>query len=288
MPWFCLTLLSAFSLATADALTKRFFSHLTAYEMGLTRLAYIVPWLLGAMFFIPWVSPDRVFFLCLAAGLPLEVMALLCNMRALKSSPLSICLPLLAFTPAFIILTGWIILGETLTSGGMAGIGLIVLGSYCLNLSLVTQGFLAPLRAILREPGARYMLLAAAFYSLTATFGKLAILHSNPFTFGITYYLSFIVLVAACLPFQPHARVKNLRGMPLKGLIVGAFLAASIFAHWVAISQIQAAYMIAVKRTSILFGILYGAFLFHEERIRERLLGTSIMLIGAACIAWFG
>lgn len=288
MPWFVLALISAFSLATADALTKRYFSHLTAYEMGLTRLSYVVPWLLGAMFFIPWVQPDRVFFLCLAAGLPLEVMALLCNMRALKTAPLSLCLPLLAFTPAFIILTGRIILGEALTLGGMAGVGLIVLGSYCLNLSLVTQGFLAPLKALLREPGARYMLLAAAFYSLTATFGKLAILHSNPFTFGITYYLSFIVLVGACLPFQPHTRIKNLGRSPLKGLIVGAFLAASIFAHWVAIAQVQAAYMVAVKRTSILFGVLYGAFLFREERIRERLLAAGIMVSGVACIAWLG
>jgi uncharacterized membrane protein len=65
-------------------------------------------------------------------------------------------------------------------------------------------------------------------------------------------------------------------------------VAVSIFSHWVAISQVQAAYMIALKRTSLLFGVLYGAFWFKEEKIRERLIGAGLMLIGVFCIGWLG
>jgi hypothetical protein len=36
--------------------------------------------------------------------------------------------------------------------------------------------------------------------------------------------------------------------------------------HLLAIERVEAAYMIAVKRTSLLFGILYGALLFGERR----------------------
>ncbi|MDT8272747.1 MAG: EamA/RhaT family transporter, partial [Desulfomonilia bacterium] len=66
MAWLTLSLLAGFSLATADALTKKSFSHLSPYEMGLTRLLYTVPWLLGALFFIERPSLDGVYFLCLA------------------------------------------------------------------------------------------------------------------------------------------------------------------------------------------------------------------------------
>lgn len=288
MPWYLLALLSAFSLATADALTKRYFSRLSPYEMGLSRLVFVIPWLLAAIPFVPWVKPDRVFLLCLAAGLPLEILAFLSYMRAIKLAPLSLCLPLLAFTPAFMILSGRLILGEALTPGGMAGIGLIVLGSYVLNVSRVSQGILVPLAALTRDPGARSMLLTAVLYSVTATLGKLAILHSNPYTFGITYYLCFILLMGAFLPFRADVHMRTLRDMPLTGLILGAVVAVSIFSHWIAIARIPAAYMIALKRTSILFGVLYGALLFHEERITERLTGTAIMLSGVACIAGFG
>jgi len=288
MTWVFLSLLSAFSLASADALSKRFFSDLSAYEMGLIRLLYVFPWLIAACFFIPWTKPDTVFFLCLVVGLPLEALAFYGYMQALKEAPLSLSLPFLAFTPAFIVLTGWMLLGETVSLTGLLGIFLIVAGSYCLNIFSIAQGYLAPFKAIFKARGSRTMLLVSFIYSLTAPIGKLGILHSNPYVFGVIYYASFILCMAAFLPFSPGAKVENLNMRPMKALILGAVVAVSIFSHWVAISQVQAAYMIALKRTSLLFGVLYGAFWFKEEKIRERLIGAGLMLIGVFCIGWLG
>jgi len=287
MAWL-FSLISAFCLATADALTKKYFSHLSSYEMGLIRLLAVVPWILATLFFIPWVKPDTVFFVSLAFGLPLEVLAFLSYMRAIKASPLSLSLPFLAFTPIFIILTGWLILGETISWPGLAGIALIVSGAYCLNFSRISRGLLAPFKSILTEPGSRLMLLVAALYSITATLGKLAIKHSNPYTFGVTYQLAFTLLIALALPFMPKASLRGLRTRPLMAMAIGAVWCVSQFSHWIAISQTQAAYMIALKRTSILFAVLYGAWLFKEEHIRERLLGALIMLSGVVCITAFG
>ena len=118
--WFFLSLLAALSLATSDALTKKFFSNLPPLLMGLTRLGYAMPWLIGALFFIPWIIPDTTFWFCIAIGLPLEALAFYCYMKALKVSPLSLTVPFLAFTPGFIILTGWIILGEEISTGGLS------------------------------------------------------------------------------------------------------------------------------------------------------------------------
>jgi uncharacterized membrane protein len=45
--------------------------------------------------------------------------------------------------------------------------------------------------------------------------------------------------------------------------------------------------MLSVKRTSLIFGVLYGWLLFKEGNIRERLLGTVVMLAGVVLIAMF-
>ncbi len=288
MDWLFLAILAAFSLATADALTKKHFSRLSAYEMGITRLTYTLPWLVIALFFIPWPRLDRTFFLAFGAALPLEVLAFLCYMRAIKISPLSLTLPFLAFTPVFIILTGRLILGETVTPFGVAGILCIVAGAYSLNLSQARTGVLEPFRAIFREPGSVLMLLVSFIYSITSTLGKLAVLHSNPYFFGVSYYVVLTLLMISLLPLAKNARAENLLRNPRAGLMVGAFMAMMVISHMLAISLVEAAYMIAVKRTSLLFGVLYGAWLFREARITERLTGAVIMVAGVLLIGWYG
>jgi drug/metabolite transporter (DMT)-like permease len=286
---FLLSLIAALSLATSDALTKRFFSDRPAYEMGLIRLAYTLPWLIGASFFISPARTDAVFWACVLAGLPLEVLAFLCYMKALKVSPLSLSVPFLAFTPGFILVTGWFLLGETVRMGGLAGILMIIAGSYCLNISSFKLGALQPVLAVFREPGSRLMLLVSFIYAFTATLGKLAVLHSSPSYFGIVYYLILTALMLAGLAFTGKRPDRILRTRnPGMALVLGGMVAVTIFSHMLAISLTQAAYMIALKRTSLLFGVLYGAWWFREEKIGERMTGATLMVTGALLIGLTG
>jgi len=50
----------------------------------------------------------------------------------------------------------------------------------------------------------------------------------------------------------------------------------------------KAAYMIAIKRLSVLFGVLYGGMWFQERRIGIRLAGAGLMVSGAVVILFFG
>ena len=58
-----------------------------------------------------------------------------------------------------------------------------------------------------------------------------------------------------------------------------------IHPHFLALQGVEVAYMIAVKRTSLLFGILYGALVFGERQLGTRLLAGGIMLGGVLLIA---
>jgi drug/metabolite transporter (DMT)-like permease len=288
MLWFTLSLTAAMSQAINDVISKHFFSDLTAYEMGLIRLLYVLPYLAVGLFVISWPPLDNIFWVCLAFGLPLELAAFICYMRAIKVSPLSLTLPFLAFTPAFVIVTGFLILDEALSLYGLAGIALIVVGSYLLNLSSVKHQWIAPFRAIFKEQGSWLMLLTALIYSLTATIGKLAIQHSSPQFFAVTYFLFFAFFVIALFPIIPGVKAVNAIKKPLPAAIAGMVLGTMIFSHTLAISLIEAAYMLSVKRSSLLFGVLFGALLFKEEKVRERLLGASIMMCGVLIIGLLG
>jgi uncharacterized membrane protein len=53
-----------------------------------------------------------------------------------------------------------------------------------------------------------------------------------------------------------------------------------IASHMMAISLVNVAYMISLKRTSLVIGVIYGYFFFREKNIRERLSGALLMFIG--------
>jgi uncharacterized membrane protein len=46
--------------------------------------------------------------------------------------------------------------------------------------------------------------------------------------------------------------------------------------------------MIAIKRISILFGIIYGGVFFNEKKMVYRLLGAGLMILGAALLTLKG
>lgn len=43
--------------------------------------------------------------------------------------------------------------------------------------------------------------------------------------------------------------------------------------------------VITVKRTSALFGIMWGKIFFKEKEIKERFIGTLVMILGVVLIA---
>jgi drug/metabolite transporter (DMT)-like permease len=57
-----------------------------------------------------------------------------------------------------------------------------------------------------------------------------------------------------------------------------------VVTHFLAIAMVEVAYMIAVKRTSLLFGILLGAWLFRDVNFKQHIPAAVIILIGVILI----
>ena len=280
--WVLLSLFSAFSLATSDALAKKALRENNEYLVAWFRLIFTLPLLLLVMVFIPVPAVDSSFYEAFAIALPLEMITVVLYIKALKLSPLSLTLPFLSLTPLFVVLNAYLILGEKISLVGGAGIFMIVLGSYLLNITEWRKGLLAPVRAVIREKGSLLMICVAMLYSVTSSYGKMAIEQSSPLFFGVTYSIAMNILFVPVGLLKGRGHLGDfVRNGKYRSLVLpGFFYALMIIAHMTAMKLTKVAYMISVKRVSLLIGLFYGYLLFREENIRSRFLGALFMFIG--------
>jgi len=285
MLWLPLALITAFSLSTADALSKRALDDTEEMVIVWVREGYALPFLAIGLLITPIPKLDSTFYLIVASLIPLEIAALVLYVKAIRLSPLSLTIPFMALSPVFIMAIAFFTLGERPTPAGLSGVALITAGAYTLNARAAKTGLLGPLKAIARERGSLMMIAVALIYSVTSTLGKTAVIHSNPVFFGFFYPC---VLTAVLTVFLiARGKLPLVLSRPKKFIPIGFFSALMIITHFAALNLTQVAYMISVKRTSLLFTVLYGRLLFGEENIRERLAGAVIMLAGVALIALF-
>jgi drug/metabolite transporter (DMT)-like permease len=294
MIWVILSLVSAFSAATSDALTKNALRYHSEYLVAWAVTAIGAVIFLILLPFVPKPALDRDFYIAFGCALPLEIASVILYTKALKVSPLSLTLPFLSLTPAFLLITPFILLGETIGPAGMTGILALTWGAYLLNIGTFKDGILQPFRAIGREKGSIYMIIVAAIYSVTATLGKRAIEHSSP-SFFIAAYVPVLAVLLAPFALIAHGRRNGNAagtfgfGHLLKHTILpGILFVVGSLAHSWAVKLTQVAYMISVKRLSLLIGVVYGWMFFKERGLRERLLGAALMLAGFVVIVLFG
>lgn len=294
MDWLYITLLCAISLAASDAVAKKYLSHVDLSSLTLIRLGFagllMSPLLLG----LPLGHYPAAFWGWIAVSVPAEIIAMLMYMKAIRDYPLSLTVPYLAFTPMFVILTGWLVLGENISPGGTAGILLIVFGAWLLNIpeTLNKTGseqsvfsplkYIEPFKNIIRNPGSRYMLGAAFIYSITASTSKAAMGYMGSQQFGAFYFAA--IGIAALILFG-HRGISTVRKNFLPAFVVAALMAVMVFLHFTAMELIEAAYMVSVKRTSLLFGIIFGVLFFKEKHLGMHLFAAAIMLAGVFIIA---
>jgi len=231
---------------------------------------------------LPRVQPS--FWPALAVTLCVNLLAFTLYVRAIKLSPLSLTFPFLAFTPLFLVLTGYVALGELPDALGVVGILFIVVGAYVLNLDKLKEGFLAPARNVARERGSLLMLIVAALWAISAAADKVALLSSSPFFFLVIFHLLFPVFYFPVLWVKARGQGRQVvRQAP--ALLVFAFLGAlMVLFQMTAIRMTLVSYVIAIKRAGVLFSILLGYFFFGERHLKIRLAGALLMVGGVCCI----
>ncbi|RQD64585.1 MAG: EamA family transporter [Desulfonatronovibrio sp. MSAO_Bac4] len=284
--WIILSFLTAVCEALKDGLCKKSLQQYDVFTISWAWKVFSLPFIIPLIFFvpIPEVIP-REFWVALLTGGGLNILATLLYIRAISLSDLSITLPLLSFTPVFLLITSPIMVGDIPAPLGFAGVFLIFLGSYILGIKDRTTIF-SPLQAIVKEPGARLMLMVALIWSVAANIDKIGVMATTPFFWAVCVQ-SFIAMGLTIVLFINRSSMKGrFRTGTGMLLLMGFFTGAGFVFQMTAISIGLVPYVIAIKRMSIVLGVLIGGLYFMEKDLKTRLGAAFIMVAGVFLIAF--
>jgi drug/metabolite transporter (DMT)-like permease len=307
MFWALLSGIGACTNAAYFIVNKKFLERLDPYPLAASGFLFTSLFLLTLSFLhgFPSLGPD--FFIAALATTILNIFGTILTFRALSSSDISLSIPMLSFTPLFLMGTAALILGEIPSLAGICGILIIVAGSYILNTSAEHEGLMDPFRDMVSHPGVMGMLAVAFLYAIAINFDKMVVMNSDVY-FGSGFVvlmlgISFAVIAVTerygFLPpvlHNPHPAADVIRQdhtpgswryLTGAGIVTGVLISLEAMAIYSAYLIQIVPYVIAIKRMSIILIVLYGTIIFREKEIVRRLAGAALMVLGAVLILAF-
>ena len=215
--------------------------------------------------------------------------------KAYETGDLSIIYPLARGTAPLLTLT-WssLFLREAHKLGGMAGIALIALGLYVINLPRL-GAWLEPFRE-LNRPGPRWALLAGLCISGYTVIDRVGVgLRQDDLLWPLLYtYLALCMTVILLTPGTLRAvgwgglRVEL--GYSRFNSVIAGFTTLSAYAIVLYAMQngTPASYAGAVREVSVVLGVAIGIFFLKEQGTAMRLVGALLVAAGVIAIKVLG
>jgi drug/metabolite transporter (DMT)-like permease len=220
--------------------------------------------------------------------LTIEVILVACNtmiyFRALQLTPISLCMPYISFTPVFLLFTGRAMNRETITWEAMTGVLLIFIGSFVMHRQLFAAGWLEPIKAIWRERGCFYMLVAGFVNAITNPIDKKLVTMTDAFTQACAFGVGMVIFFSALSLARRADLGKVIRAAPGWTALAGVLEAVALIFQLSSHNYIQVVITISVKRAGIILTVLLGWLIFREKDIGDKLIAASVMLAGVLII----
>jgi drug/metabolite transporter (DMT)-like permease len=292
--WLALALASALFQVLRNMTMKQLGHRLDEYINVWGRFTFLLPFTVVMAWAVVWrvkgVPELRPGFAgaCLAFGV-CQAIATLALSKALKLGEISIVTALWKVSLLVLLVMGYLTLRERPSALGLAGVCLSTAGVYLLNVRRARLSPLAPLAALVTEPGLRWTLVAAFFYAPSVLTIKQAALSSDPYTASLGCYLaaSLVVTPLVLVTSRRHFRQIPAHWKAFVGL--GLFAALTTVSQAIAYTMTLSSYVEAVKQIEILFALAIGTLVFGErQRVREIALGAGVMLAGMILLSLAG
>ena len=286
LPNLSLILASAFVHVVAHVAIKR----------ARDRTAFVW-WMLiwGGALFLPvallrWQPIPLAAIGIMAASAVFEALYFYSIAQAYRHGDLSVVYPLARGTaPLFLLVWSTLFLSDRITLGGAAGIVVIALGLYLINLPRL-GAWSQPLRS-LSQTGPRWALLAGLCISLYTLIDRFGIRLLDPLLYT---YLALWLTVALMTPITlrevgwPGLRAE-LGASRWSSALAGA---TTMTAYAVVLYAMQAgtpaSYAGAVREISVVLGVIAGVLLLKEHGTTMRVVGALCVAAGVAVIALLG
>lgn len=212
-----------------------------------------------------------------------------CLAKALQLGELSVLGPINAWKSVVGLIFAFVLLGETPSIAALVGVATIIAGSYWV-LDAGPERF--SWRRVVGDKAIRFRVAALILAAIEAVYIKRITTLSSPTEaffvwaiFGAIFSIPTLFALRVDVKSELAEAVRPRGFVDLCGaaVCVGAMQTATN----VAFTQLDVGCALALFQLSALVGVLLGGRLFREKNVRKKLLGASIIVVGAATVVLF-
>ena len=216
--------------------------------------------------------------------------------KAMHIGDLSVLGPINAYKAIVGMLISVFLLNEIPGWWGLAGVLLIVVGSYIVLNDKKRQSNELPTQTsktgLFQRPEVRLRLAALVFSAIDGAFLKKAIVLSTPstaFFYWCTLGFAF-TFIWILLTMRTTWRVQTALLLSQKSTYLALCITVGVtqMASNIALANMPVGYALALFQTSALVSVLFGYHFFSEQGILRKLIGAGIMVAGAVLITVLG
>ncbi|CAH0514029.1 unnamed protein product [Peronospora belbahrii] len=271
-------------------LTKSMDPFMIVAMRGMIQVPLFVLWaILDSNGHLPQLNGLYWTSVCISGGINI-ITSYLYN-RAIQISTLSATVPFLSFTPAFLVIVAFVVLGEVPTISGMLGVSIATLGGFWLqgakDINTSKDLFVDASNA---GKGSMYMIIVAFLWSISNAFDKIGVQNSTPLVYGATIQIivaggSYILQKMRVGGEEVYLPIGQQPKIPWKFVILtGITSVVAYYINLVATQHLEVSYVIAIKRSGCIWSVLMGRFLFRERDLRKKFPSILLMVLGVCCI----
>lgn len=254
------------------------------FIVGITHGLLSVVFLPVLLLSLP-ISPSFWLQIGICAVLAIAGNALL--VYAVRLSDLSILGPINAYKSVVSIVPGVILLHEMPSYPELAGVLLIVIGSY-LIVDKNDEGGRKGIYRLFGERGVQFRVAALVVSGLEAVFLKRALPFAPPLTtFAAWCVLGFLVSLGAVFLFDRSriaSEIPVLRENPWTCVKLATTTGVMQLSTIIIFTGFQVAAALALFQASTLLLVVFGWKVFGEKDFARRLLGSAVMVAGSILI----
>jgi drug/metabolite transporter (DMT)-like permease len=285
MEWYLLAFVSALFSSFAALLEKKILFKDKVFSMTLILALFNLVLCIPFFFFVDYATLTILPLVVLFLKSFLGALAFLCVMKAIKSLEISKALPMLVLTPGLVAIFAFLILGEALLGIEILGLILLMIGTYLLQ---VDGKLIEPPKKFFSGKGNYYVLAALLIFTTTSILDKALL---SKFKVPINALFSFqhfffaIIFLAIAILFFRKADYKKSFKVSWK-MVLGLSLITIVYrlSYIYAVKAASVALVLAIKRISVFFAVLFGGLYFKDKNLAVRVIATMIMIAGALLI----
>ena len=211
----------------------------------------------------------------------------LTHAKALEHGDLSHVYPIMRAAPILVMPVAWIFLNERVSLVGFAGILLMVLGAYLVNMKSVTlKTLFEPIKSVTYERATQWALVTLLLVTAYSVIDKKGVMLVHPIVFTYFFTLAGFLFFSGYVVAKKRSGMKDGWRADKKTIIVNGFLGVTGYAlSLIALAMDKVSYVSGLRQTSVLFAVLMGGQLLQEKHKAIRFTAAALMVVGTVMIS---